>query len=173
MALVVVSGSNAQLQPMSPERRENLRSNIAEAFADREPAYNDPPRRELPAAACPPPPDDLAAACATCRGSCCRDGGDSAYLEASTLRRIQAERPTSSPAELVELYMAAVPERSVEHSCIFHGEQGCTLPRELRSHTCNDYFCPSMQDWIGRSAVQSAAMVITGGEQVLRWTIIG
>jgi hypothetical protein len=172
VALVVVSGSNAKLRPIPTQRRENLRNNVAASIANSEHPHAEPTRCELPIASCPPASDALSAACATCRGFCCREGGDSAYLDANTLRRIRAERPALSPADLVELYAAAIPERSVEHSCIFHGEHGCTLPRELRSHTCNDYFCQPLREWLTWPVLQGAAVVVMDGEQVLRSTII-
>jgi hypothetical protein len=70
------------------------------------------------------------------------------------------------------MYGAAIPDDTVEQSCIFHGARGCALPRELRSHTCNDYFCRPVRDWIGRAAPQEAAVVIMMGDQVLRSALI-
>jgi hypothetical protein len=73
------------------------------------------------------------------------------------------------------LYADAVPERSVERSCVFHGEQGCALPRELRSHTCNSYFCRPMREWIGQPAATAArltAVIILHEDRVVRSTLI-
>jgi hypothetical protein len=172
VTLVVLTGSNATLQPPSAARRENLRNNVAASILNSEQSDVDAVRREPPTAAFPPSFAALAAGCATCRGYCCREGGDSAYLDASTLRRIRAERPALSSAELLELYVAMIPEHSVANSCIFHGEQGCALPRELRSHTCNDFFCAPMCDWIAREVSQPAAVIIVQDAQVLRSALI-
>ena len=38
-------------------------------------------------------------------------------------------------------YAAHLPQEHVEHSCVFHGDQGCTLPHAFRSNTCNRYLC--------------------------------
>jgi hypothetical protein len=40
----------------------------------------------------------------------------------------------------------------VAGSCINHGATGCSLPREMRSDTCNDYFCNPMRAWQARCA---------------------
>jgi hypothetical protein len=68
-----------------------------------------------------------------------------------------------------------VPERSVEHSCIYHGEHGCALPRELRSHICNSYYCQPMQEWIGRPTRTTApltAVIILHEDRAVRSILI-
>ena len=63
----------------------------------------------------------------------------------------------------------------MERSCIFHGEHGCGLARELRSDTCNNYFCGPMHEWIGRPAATAApltAVIVLHEDQVLRSTLI-
>ena len=175
LVLVTVSTSMASLESVSAARRETLRENIAQAVAASAELEPDVASTELPAADCAPSSEALAAACATCRGFCCRSGGDSAYVDASTVRRVRSQRPDLSPGELVALYVDAVPERSVERSCIFHGEQGCALARELRSRTCNSYFCRPMQEWIGRPAATTAgltAVIILHEDRVVRSTLI-
>ena len=33
----------------------------------------------------------------------------------------------------------------MRRSCVYHGADGCALPRALRSDTCNRYFCEGLQ----------------------------
>lgn len=95
------------------------------------------------------PPDavegrGLAAACATCRGWCCRQGGTHAFLKADRIRRLLRERPDLEPDDVPSLYEGHLGERHLQGGCVFQGETGCRLPRELRSDTCNEYFCPDL-----------------------------
>jgi hypothetical protein len=80
--------------------------------------------------------------CALCAGHCCTHGGTHAFLGTSDLRRI-AETMTDgdSGVALEHLYTAHIPDAHYAGSCVFHGERGCTLPRSLRSSTCNRYLC--------------------------------
>ncbi|MCA9128407.1 MAG: hypothetical protein KDB22_15075 [Planctomycetales bacterium] len=80
-------------------------------------------------------------ACRLCRGHCCVAGGTTAFLSISTIRRVVRDRPELNPNEIVAQYLERVPARSCEGSCVFHGEFGCTLPREMRADMCNRYLC--------------------------------
>ncbi len=60
-------------------------------------------------------------------------------------REIFRERPDATPEGIVAEYMARILEESFEHSCIFHGHHGCSLTREQRSVTCNNYLCSSLE----------------------------
>ncbi len=90
------------------------------------------------------------AACANCGGQCCVRGGTHAYLDANAVwatavqcesdEENQAVRKVSSQQVVAE-YLQFVPEFSYEDSCVFHSEHGCTLPREMRSATCNRTIC--------------------------------
>jgi hypothetical protein len=82
--------------------------------------------------------------CAMCGGGCCTRGADSAYLSAATIRILKLTRPSLSDADILGLYLSHVPPRSREGSCINHTRNGCSLPRELRSITCNRYACEAL-----------------------------
>jgi hypothetical protein len=113
--------------------------------------------------------------CATCRGYCCRGGGDSGYIYASTVRRVRERLPDLGAQELVEQSVNAVPEHGVAGSCIFHGAQGCALPRELRAQICNTYFCAPMDQWLARpaeAAGQTTVVVVVDGDQVVRSALV-
>lgn len=86
------------------------------------------------------------AGCRLCRGACCRTGADHAYLNIKQVREFIAGHPELSAEDIVGAYLSHLPELSIENSCIFHGERGCTLPREMRSDMCNRWLCPGLKE---------------------------
>ena len=175
LTLIALPGSTGSLQPPAAERRERFRESVTAAVAaSTEQGYgsaNEP----LADADNVSPPAVLAAACKTCRGLCCRAGGDSAYIDEATVRRVRAQRSGLSDADIVALYMNAIPERTVQQSCILHGAQGCALPRELRSHVCNDFYCRPLREWereVARIDSRPAAIVVLHENQVIRSTLV-
>ncbi len=94
-----------------------------------------------------PSPCDLSSlACRSCQGKCCSAGGNHAFLDEPLLRRLGARL---TRRQIVDAYRARVPARSCRDSCLFHGERGCALPRDLRSHTCNQHLCPELRAALG------------------------
>lgn len=87
----------------------------------------------------------LGRACATCRGFCCRNGGDHAYINADTIRRYLSCNPGQRPRHVLDAYRSLLGNKTYRNSCIFHEPGGCGLPRELRSDTCNHHFCAGLQ----------------------------
>ena len=123
----------------------------------------------------PPPPDDddavhgaaatamAANLCALCRGRCCRLGRQGrAFLAPRQLRAWLAERPGATWTDAVDHYIALVPPVHLQHSCLFHGERGCVLPRERRSDVCNDFACDPLGDARRLAASDTAAMAVVG-----------
>lgn len=88
----------------------------------------------------------FAAACALCGGKCCQNGGEHAYISAETIRRFAARHPEARPDEIAEAYLCRVPQETFEDSCVYHSEHGCALPSEMRSATCNAYYCGGLQE---------------------------
>lgn len=84
--------------------------------------------------------------CATCKGGCCADGGNHAYLTFSSIMRIRGNLPDHSAEEILDEYMSRLSDEPVEDSCINQTQTGCSLPVELRSNVCNIYFCNSVRD---------------------------
>ncbi len=84
-------------------------------------------------------------ACAMCRGRCCVNGGNSAYLTQEVISRFLSRHPELGPNEVHGLFMSHVEEHTIENSCIFHGKKGCSLPRALRSDTCNLFECAGLR----------------------------
>lgn len=82
--------------------------------------------------------------CALCGGGCCTRGSDHAYLGAPTLRRFMDAHPGMSPEAVVAAYLERMSSKTQAGSCINHTRTGCSLPRDMRSDTCNDYACDSL-----------------------------
>jgi len=174
IALIALPGSVAPLRPPPPERRERFRESVTAAVA----ASSTPDHeamQPIPEADSAPPAATPNAACGACRGLCCRNGGDKAYVDDSTVQRVRALRPGLSDADIIALYMNAIPERIVENSCILHGEQGCALPRELRSNVCNNFYCRPVRDWereAVRTGTRPTAIFVLHDDQVIRSTLV-
>lgn len=130
--------------PLPPERRETFRVNVAAAL-DRALADPDRPFPETPES--PDPPAWLVgSACAACRGSCCRHGGDHAYLYPDHFRRYLRDHPGADPRQLLAEVLSRLPAEAYHDSCVFHTTTGCALPRELRSNLCNTFLCDGLAE---------------------------
>jgi hypothetical protein len=106
-------------------------------------------------------------ACALCQGFCCGNGGNHAYLTVETIARYMAQHPDQRPDDVVAAYLGQVADETVEGSCIFHQRGGCGLPREMRSDTCNRFFCASLkafqQGLTGRDPARGFFAATEGG----------
>ena len=81
-------------------------------------------------------------ACILCKGQCCLNGGPSnAFLEVEDIQRFRIRNPGATREDIRAAYAALMPEKTSVMSCVFHGEYGCTLPREMRSQLCNSFVC--------------------------------
>lgn len=178
-SLMVLFGLDSPMEEIGEARKENFRAHIRQLVSTSVASKDTLPEAagtdsELPDKSAAPT-DTIASACATCRGYCCRNGGDSAYINAATIARVLAHQPELQHEDLVGAYVDALPSQSVSGSCIFHGNSGCTLPRDLRSQTCNDYFCGPMHQWFARQQDSSPgplAVVVVHETRVLRSTLI-
>jgi hypothetical protein len=99
--------------------------------------------------------------CTLCRGGCCTMGGDRAYLTVDTMRRVMRHHPQWSPAEVVQAYRDRIAPQTQRGSCINHTKDGCSLPREMRSDTCNDFACSAL------SALQQAPAEAAASQHVM------
>jgi len=138
---VVLPASDRPVEAGHPARRtlfaEKLAGLMEDAAGDPEGPTGDP----VPAAAS----TLVRAACTSCRGWCCRHGEDHAFLRPATLRRYLKAHPELTPARALEEYLGRLPGESIAGSCLYHGAQGCTLPREMRSDVCNRYHCEELE----------------------------
>ncbi len=84
-------------------------------------------------------------ACISCRGHCCHQGEAHAFLSVGILRRYVVHHPELSREEVVAAYLGWLPRKSLTDSCIYHTDQGCNLPREMRSDICNQFLCDPLR----------------------------
>jgi len=83
--------------------------------------------------------------CAFCGGRCCRHGAFThAFVDRTLLQRWVDAHPGSTAQDAAADYAARLPREHVEGSCLHHGRDGCTLPREMRSDICNRHACDSL-----------------------------
>lgn len=133
--LVVLPAMAVRMEPVTRARKDLLAASIEAEFYARKDRTK---VRETPT-----PLDDasLLAVCRTCRGACCKAGEDHAFLTRAVLSRVKSEQRMATDASLLEAYLDRVPTDAREGSCIYHGAQGCALPRTMRSETCNRFLC--------------------------------
>lgn len=134
--------------PFVPARMQKQDSATIEAFATHLESLSvdlsAPGSEEASASQNEQPPAALKALCAACQGNCCKRGAENnAYITEEKLGRLARQDDGFNKRELVELYLAHLPENHVMDSCFYHGASGCTLPRNMRSDVCNGYECRS------------------------------
>ena len=135
-----IAPHDATLVDLPADARASLQAHLLQLAQD---DGDTPPAADAEGAA-----PDLAAAslCAWCAGRCCRHGrAANAYLEAGHLRRWQRRHPGRSLHDAAAAYLDRLPARHVAASCLYHGEQGCTLDRDWRSDICNRFACEGLQ----------------------------
>lgn len=159
--LVAIAALVRKTAPVSKRRRERLRAHLSSLVADlAAPAQIEPPAKEQA-------PLGVETVCRACRGSCCRHGGDHAYLRRPQLEQLIGREPGRGPDHAVSSYMALVPARTYHGSCIFHSVDGCALPREMRSRTCRDFYCDGLREAHAAAtggAAGFALVVLTGDD---------
>lgn len=126
---------NEGLEPVTGARKDELAASIEAAFHERI------DRTKVSETPTPLDDESLLAVCRTCRGSCCKSGETHAYLTRAVLARVKTEQRIATNASLLQAYLARVPEVAYQNSCIYHGAEGCALPRAMRSQTCNRFLC--------------------------------
>jgi hypothetical protein len=160
---VMVPRNDKAAVPISPERVRRLRKHLVVTLRAlrmmKDPEYSVSPLR--------PEPEGFAArvartACSLCKGWCCRNGEDYAFLDEGTMARVRRASLTLDVPAVLQLYIERVPEVGYEDSCIFHGKQGCTLDRSLRSDVCNSYFCGGLQVYMTGGDTMTPTMIIAG-----------
>ena len=84
------------------------------------------------------------------------------------MARVRCAKSALDVRAVLRLFVERVPEVGYEDSCIFHGKQGCTLDRSLRSDVCNSYFCGGLLAYLTGDEVVTPTMVIAGAGNNLR-----
>jgi hypothetical protein len=160
---VMVPLNQRALVPTSPERVRRLRRHlIASLRAMR--TMKDPKGSVSPLRS---EPDEFVgkvarAACTVCKGWCCKGGGDHAYLDERVMARVRNARAELDARAVVRLYVERVPAAGYDGSCVFHGADGCTLDRSLRSDVCNSYFCSGLGNYVKGDTTSTGVVVIAG-----------
>ena len=157
----VLPANSDPLVPQDPSRRARFAEHLAEiteaAILDQARLVSDPVddesrmdgRQSL-----------SAGICAACRGSCCRAGGDQAYLTEETMVRMLQAHPDWTLAQIMDAYLKHLPAETVLNSCIYHSATGCGLPRDLRSSTCNRYLCGKQKNLLAGLPEQSPPPIL-------------
>jgi hypothetical protein len=158
---VMVPRSDKELAPMSAARLRRLHEHLVKTLREAR-------GLKSKATAYPPQPAGFAArvaraACGLCKGWCCRNGNDDAFLDDQTMARVRRDRPELDTSALIRLYSDRVPAVAYNDSCIFHGSKGCTLDRSMRADICNSYFCGGLTTYL-RDRQQEAPTVIIAGK---------
>lgn len=169
---VMVPRNYARLVEVPPERVMKLRAHLDQELADLRRVKK--PERSKPSKTAEP--TGFAArvaqtACTLCKGSCCKNGGDHAFLGERALARTRSAIPDMTDDKLRQKYLDRVPAESYQGSCIFHGSEGCTLDRSMRADVCNEYFCGGLTDFL--KDPETPAMIFAGeGNKIRRSPVL-
>jgi hypothetical protein len=164
---VMVPRKDKALVAVAPERARRLREHLIETLREMRTAkcwarLNSPVRSEHTGFA-----NRVAqTACSLCKGWCCRNGDDDAFLDERTLARVRLARPDITERAMLRLYLACVPTVAYRDSSIFHGKKGCTLDRSLRSDICNTYFCGGLGAYMKTGAAVPTRIIAGEGDKM-------
>ena len=117
----------------------------------------------------------LEQACTICRGYCCLWGEDLAYIDRGVMSSYLDEHPQYDPLAVISGFLSHVPENTCKDSCVYHGEKGCGLPREMRSSVCNGFECVEL-GWLKEDlrglAPYRVFLVGMQGRRVVRYAFV-
>jgi hypothetical protein len=88
------------------------------------------------------------------------------------MARVRRAREELNARAVLRLYVERVPSDGYDGSCVFHGAQGCTLDRSLRSDVCNSYFCTALGNYVKNGGAPTDVMVIAGEGDQMRMSVI-
>ncbi|MGD1926109.1 MAG: hypothetical protein ACFB03_18280 [Paracoccaceae bacterium] len=131
--------------PLEEERKAALEKHLrwiaARAFTeevpDRDLSYRDDLERDQH--------DVLDTACSACRGGCCANAGDTAFLQDDDIKRWRQRNPDGTEEQVVEHYMSMLPDDVMGEGCVFQRPTGCNMPRSERSDQCHTFYCKSLK----------------------------
>ena len=156
VVVAIVPRVTLQLTELSAQRRaaflDHLGKTISEAF-ETDPQKNAEAVTEFAEwkGHVSDSPLSLNASCIACEGSCCTHGATRhgfITTQSITFQRLLA--PDLTAQEVYDIYVGYMPEQSMQDSCVYHGPQGCVMPRERRAKICNEWQC------VGRLALAEA-----------------
>ena len=164
---VMVPRSDNGLAPIPPERVRRLREHLIKALQD----LGEAKHWERLASPERPEPSGFEGrvartACSLCKGWCCRNGDDDAFLDDRTMARVRLARPEMNERAVLRLYLDLVPSVAYRESCIFHGKRGCTLERSLRADICNVYYCGGLGAYMKAGAAVPVKVIAGEGDNM-------
>lgn len=169
----MVPRSDKALVPISVARVRRLRKHLVKVLRELR-RLKDPERSASPVR--PEPAGFIAhvarTACSLCRGWCCRNGDDDAFLDDRTMARVRHARPDLDARAILRLYAERVPAAVYQDSCIFHGKRGCTLERPLRADVCNSYFCGGLGAYVTSGDPTTPTVIIAGESDKMRTSAV-
>lgn len=148
---VVVPANERPLAAAAPERQAAFRSHLdmvlEQGFAA-EPAAIDEYESQnvMDEEAGGALRERLGEVCAVCRGDCCVNGREHAFVDVDTVRYQRYRQSEITKDQLRRQYVDHLPSESYDGSCVFHGASGCMLPRSIRGVTCNRFFCEPLYE---------------------------
>jgi hypothetical protein len=98
--------------------------------------------------------------CGMCKGGCCADGGNAAYITSATIKREKKRQPGLSDEDLVQAYLSRLSSQTITNACVNQTTTGCALPTEMRSDTCNGFHCDTLSAWHDRPREERANTVL-------------
>ena len=166
IAHAVVPRSSVEMSFLPEERRDafvaHLDEIIAEAFDEEgDLMLEEPEMFEDRETIEPADPMAVTLTCIACRGHCCRNGADRmAFLTMEMMVYYRLRDPEITNEEIREDYLAYLPELTQTDSCVYHGDMGCTLPRQLRANLCNTWRCAGQKKMVEEVAAKGAARAL-------------
>lgn len=116
----------------------------------------------------------IGATCATCQGMCCTLGGpQQAFLTVSDMQRFRLRHPEADAAAIRAHYLGRLPQRSVEHACVFQSQTGCALDRAERADICNRYHCNPQTHLLTRMREMKAQKAVIIGHEGDAGPVVG
>ena len=87
----------------------------------------------------------LVQACSTCKGFCCLKGGEKyAYQDVNNMLHFMQNTINKDSKAIIQEYLDYIPAQSYKNSCVYHTEDGCNLPRNMRAEICNKHLCKGL-----------------------------
>jgi hypothetical protein len=171
--IAVLPANLARLTPLPARRHAAFRAHLLDQIRE---AAQRPGRPLAPETDCTNiPPAPIAAGCATCRGRCCTQGGEHAFVDFTTIRRFSARTGITAAPAIVRAYLRHLPTRSYRDSCVYHTAAGCNLPRQMRGDVCNQFYCGALlahwQALIGPGTAK-IAIAAADGSKVVRLSVV-
>lgn len=138
-----------------PARRRALHeAHLRRCLAEARESLAAAPPAELPMPAAPSEPQKsahehavaavLLAGCAACRGRCCREAQDHAFITADRMMELLQRNPGVTDDAIVARYLSHAGEVTLTNGCVYQGQQGCTLDPELRADICHRFLCKGL-----------------------------